>query len=280
MRKKIVYSFVLTILLLTISVKIDQTEASKNFDYSFFDHSLEIKKMQSEFEENIGSVVLDENYSKFILADAIERILNTKENNQSQYFVYADRNPEKQIVLVCLFNSVTRNITIIGADKISTGNPKQNGHFITPTGIFENSVKNPSYRALGTKNDKGWQGFGVKNSRVWDFGWQETAKHNQMIEIRLLMHTTDPVFGEKRLGRVDSKGCVRISAKLNKFLDHYGILDKDYEEYKHLKTVSWLLAVDREPTALAGKYLFIGDSEIMDNPSNVTLNQRVTVTNE
>ena len=160
--RKTMYFFILVILLLTISVKIDTTEVNKNFDYCFFDHFLEIKKMQSKFEENIGSVVLEENYSKFILADAIKKFLNIEENNQSQYFVYADRNPEKQIVLVCLFNSATRNITIIGADKISTGDPKQNGHFITPIGIFENSVKNPSYRALGTKNDKGWQGFGFK----------------------------------------------------------------------------------------------------------------------
>ena len=276
MRKKTAYFSILAILLLGISAKIDPAESNKNFDYS-----LEVMKMQSEFEKNVGFMVLAENYSEFILADAAKKILNIKENNQSQYFVYADRNPEKQIVLVCLFDSATKKTAIIGADKISTGTPERPGYFITPTGVFENSIANPSYRALGTKNQEGWRGFGVKNSRVWDFGWQETIKkNNEKMEIRLLMHATDPDFGEKRLGEVDSKGCVRISAKLNKFLDHYGILDKDYEANKHLKNISWVLAADREPTALAGKYLFIGDSRTAASYPENTENQELSLKNE
>ena len=224
--------------------------------------SWEIQRMQNEFESRVGLMVLEEDYSRLILADAADKIESIKGNVPSQYFVYADRNPKKQMILVCFFDSATRRITIIGADKISTGNPKRSGHFLTPTGVFENSLKNPSYRALGTKNANGWRGFGVKNSRVWDFGWQETTdKNNQKTEIRMLMHATDPDFGEKKLGQVESKGCVRISAKLDKFLDHYGIIDKDYEEHKQLTNPSWLLAADREPVIAAGKYLLIGDSE-------------------
>ena len=127
-------------------------------------------------------------------------------------------------------------------------------------GKFENTVKNFGYRALGTKNDKGWKGLGEKGSRIWDFGWQKTEYKNGGKQIRLLIHATDPIYGEKRLGKRDSKGCIRISAKLNKFLDHYGVLDDDYEKNRNMKRASWLLRNDRKPIAFAGKYLIVGDS--------------------
>jgi len=282
MRKKILYPFIPAILLLSVSAKIDPIEEDKNpvEKRMSFDCLLEIEKMQSEFKKNVDSMTLEEDYLKFIMADAREIILNIDGSKESQFFVYADRNLARQIALVCFFDSAAGKIAIIGADKISTGNPERKGYFPTPTGVFENRVENPSYRALGTKNQKGWMGLGVKNSRVWDFGWQETVKNDQKFEIRLLMHATDPVFGEKKLGEVDSKGCVRISARLNEFLDHYGILDKNYEENKHLRKVSWLLAADREPTVLAGKYLLIGDSgnseycpEDADNQGETAINE-------
>ncbi len=251
MRQKATYFFIFLVTLFLFSVEIGMTEVSEP----------EVKKLQAEFEKIVESkLTLEEGYLRLVLEDAIGKILNIKENGQSQYFIYVDRNPEKQIILVCFFDSVLKNITVIGADKIFTGNQNRRGYFITPVGVFEHTIKNGSYRALGTKNNKGWRGLGVKGSRVWDFGWQKTRKNNQAIEIRLLLHATDPVFGEKRLGKVDSKGCIRVSGKLNKFLDHYGILDKDYEEQKHLKEISWLLGTNREPVIYGGKYLLIGDS--------------------
>src|SRR5262252_1994783 len=48
-------------------------------------------------------------------------------------------------------------------------------------------------------------------------------------DIRLLLHATDPDYLEKRLGRPASKGCVRIPAAMNRFLDRHGVLDADYE---------------------------------------------------
>lgn len=214
--------------------------------------------MKTLFLEKVSQKVkIEQNYLHFILADAAKMV---KEKNwtRSQYFVYVDRNPIRQIVFIFFFDLFSKNIELIGVDKVSTGNPKRKGHFLTPTGIFENTVKNFGYRALGTRNDKGWKGLGEKGSRVWDFGWQKTEYKKKKREIRLLLHATDPVYGEKRLGKIDSKGCVRISAKLNKFLDQYGILDEDY--YKsHLNAVRWLLKLD-QPVAFAGKYLLIGDS--------------------
>ena len=75
------------------------------------------------------------------------------------------------------------------------------------------------------------------------------------IDIRLLLHATDPDFGEQRLGNPDSKGCIRISGELNEFLDHFGIIDKDYEKHKY-----WSLKKDREPVFYQGEYLLVGDS--------------------
>lgn len=251
MRQKAAYFFIFLITLFLLSVEISMAEASEP----------EVEKLRAEFEKIVGfKLTLEEGYLRLVLEDAVEKILSIKENGQSQYFIYVDRNPEKQIILICFFDSARKNITVIGADKISTGNQNRRGYFITPVGVFEHTIKNRGYRALGTKNEKGWRGLGIKGSRVWDFGWQKTPKDNQEVEIRLLLHATDPVFGEKRLGKIDSKGCIRISGKLNKFLDHYGILDKDYEEQKHLKGISWLLRTNREPMIYGGKYLLIGDS--------------------
>ena len=151
-------------------------------------------------------------------------------------------------------------ISIIGADKVSTGNPKRKGHFQTPAGIFANTVSNFSYRAEGTKNKKGWRGLGAKGSRVWDFGWQDTSHVDGKRSIRLLMHATDPENGEKHLGKIDSKGCIRISAKMNQFLDQFGILDADYEAQLGKKKSQWILRKDRMPVNYAGKYLLVGES--------------------
>jgi len=221
----------------------------------------EVKKMQDEFNRIVGrETTLEPEYFKTAVADIARLISEVRHPVESQYFVYVDRNPRRQAILTCFLNSRDKSITLIGADKASTGNEKRAGFFITPCGVFKNTVESVGYRALGTKNDQGWRGLGAKDSRVWDFGWQKTYKKNQEITIRLLMHATDPDFGEKRLGGIDSKGCIRISGKLNKFLDHYGLLDREYEDNKNKKAVAWLLKPDREPALYAGKYLLIGDS--------------------
>ncbi len=251
MRKKALRFFIFFAVWLLFSVGISLAETNIS----------EVQKLQTEFEKNVGfKIMLEEDYLKSVLGDAVRKILDIKENGQSQYFIYVDRNPEKQIILVCFFDLALKNITVIGADKISTGSQKRRGHFITPVGVFANTINNIGYRALGTKNDVGWRGLGAKGSRVWDFGWQKTPKDNRKVEIRLLLHATDPDFGEPRLGKVDSKGCVRISGKLNKFLDHFGLLDQEYEINKNKKSIAWLLKSDRESMAFAGKYMLVGDS--------------------
>lgn len=188
----------------------------------------------------------------------------------SQYFVWADRNPLAQIILVGFYDAGRDRMDFLGADLISSGTLQKDGdYFLTPVGIFENRVDNFGYRAQGTPNQEGWRGLGGKDSRVWDFGYQKSLKKykggNTLSEMRLLMHATDPDKGEPRLGRTDSKGCVRISQYLNRFLDTYALLDRHYEEWAKTRPDSWLLKKDRQPVGYPGKFLFIGDSSLQRN---------------
>jgi len=229
----------------------------------------EVSEIRGKFRQIIGDKTeidstIDQDYRNHLFQDAIQRFKEA-EAIEDQYFVYVDRNPQKQLIFVCFFDSKNQKVIEIGKDRVSTGKPKKGkGYFLTPIGIFKNSLDNFSYRALGTKNDKGWRGLGKRGSRVWDFGWQTTEEiikgKKQEFLIRLLMHATDPNFGEPRLGNVDSKGCIRISGKLNDFIDRFGLLDKDYEKNNHHKKVAWLLRKDREPVKHQGVYLIVGDS--------------------
>lgn len=225
----------------------------------------EIFEIKKRFQEIIvPEIKIEDKYRNQILKDALERFLEAG-ITESQYFVYVDRNPAKQLIFVLFFDG--KDIVEIGRDLISTGNPKKGkNYFLTPTGIFKNSVDNFNYRALGTKNDLGWRGLGKKGSRVWDLGWQESHQviRNQKIDfccIRLLMHATDPDYGEQRLGKPDSQGCIRISAKMNELLDLFGLLDKEYEDNaEKIKNISWLLRKDRKDIKHKGQYVVVGDS--------------------
>ena len=221
----------------------------------------EAKKIQSEFGRIVGKEPIKEKYLISTAKYCVAAISAHPEFQKSQYFVYADRNPDRQLVMVCFYDAALKKVEILGVDKASTGNPDRNGFFETPLGFLKSTPAIMGYRAQGTKNGKGWRGLGGKGSRIWDFGWQRTYKNGHPVQIRLLMHATDPDFGEPRLGRVDSKGCIRISAKLNRFLDHFGIIDKEYEEWNSAKKI-WLLKADREPANYAGKYVLVGDSRI------------------
>ena len=209
---------------------------------------------------------LDQAYFDFVRKDVATQMSKAGQSfSETQYFAYADRNPQAQFVIVGLYDSSRDHIEFLGADLISSGNIGKGGdYFVTPTGVFENAVENFSYRAMGTPNQDGWRGLGSKDSRVWDFGDQKSIKKYKtgetVSQMRLLMHSTDPDKGEPRLGRIDSKGCVRISQGLNRFLDTYAILDRNYEEWAKTRPDSWLLKKDRKPVAYPGRFLIIGDS--------------------
>jgi len=181
---------------------------------------------------------------------------------EPQFVVLVDRNPETQALLL-FWGSTTTGWGWVGAAPVSTGAPGRFEHFATPLGVFEHSMLNPDFRAEGTKNELGIRGYGRKGSRVYDFGWVAAPKgwgdHADSV-MRLQMHSTDPDVLEQRLGTAQSKGCIRIPASLNEFLDRHGVLDAAYVEElaggRHL----WVLRDDRTPTPWPGRYLVVVDS--------------------
>lgn len=185
----------------------------------------------------------------------------------SQYILLVDRNTHVQASLLFWLDA-EQQPHFIGASPVSTG--KWNGYlyFETPLGIFDHSTKNPDFRSEGTLNEQGLLGYGAKGMRVFDFGWVTARKTwvAEMGEMRLQIHATDPVYLETRLGSAQSMGCVRIPASLNVFLDHYGILDADYEANPGKKAVKRILAADRESTPWPGRYLAIVDSRRDSRP--------------
>jgi hypothetical protein len=214
--------------------------------------------LQDQFVSQVGGVPLADKYKDIVFMQVSLALYSNRVIDSSQYLLFVDRNPSVQVAVLLFVNLSNDCLVFVGADKVSTGNPDRRGHFVTPLGFIENSPQNMSYRALGTKNSKGWRGLGAKGSRVWDFGRAETrTKKGDPYFIRLLLHATDPDHGEPRLGRVDSKGCVRISAKLNRFLDYFGVLDAKYENEKR---ASYALLPKREPTPFPGRFILVGDS--------------------
>jgi hypothetical protein len=220
----------------------------------------EVKRMRQIFSEQVQKSPVQENYAQLLATLSKESLSSQPEGlpSASQFFLIIDRSPRAQTASFAFFDANSRSVSILGTDKTSTGKASRLGSFETPVGVFKNTVYNPSYRALGTKNDKGWRGLGATGSRVWDFGWQKTkTRKGEDFNIRLLVHATDPDHGEKRLGIQDSQGCIRLSAKFNRFLDYYGILDAEYEKNEKAK---WVLLKKREPSLLAGSLVIVVDS--------------------
>ncbi len=188
---------------------------------------------------------------------------------QLQLLVVVDRNPAVQQMRIVLAQP-GMNWQVIGGAKVSTGQAGRRGYFITPVGVFLHTDAILDYRALGTFNENHIRGLGLKGMRVWDFGWQQADRGwvagADTVEIRLLMHATDPDYLEQRLGRPASQGCVRISAAMNRFLDAHGVLDLDYERAaRDDPKFAALLLPDRQPTDLAGRALVIIDSRLPEN---------------
>jgi hypothetical protein len=85
--------------------------------------------------------------------------------------------------------------------------------------------------------------------------------------MRLLLHATDPDTLEHHLGMAMSKGCIRIPATLNTFIDLYGLLDTDYEQALKNGEKLWVLRADRLPTQWPDRYLAIIDSGSAERPA-------------
>ena len=110
----------------------------------------------------------------------------------------------------------------------------------------------------------------MRGMRVYDFGWVMAERGwgppGKSI-MRLQMHATDPAILEPRLGRTRSKGCIRIPASLNRFIDHYGLIDAEYERAAREGRYLWVLLPKRAPTRWPGRYLVVIDSERENRPA-------------
>lgn len=182
-----------------------------------------------------------------------------------QVIVVVDRNPHVQRLCLVLALPHTDQWQIIGSTRISTGRTGRKHYYITPTGVFTNTVNRLGYRALGTKNQNGIMGNGVKGMRVWDFGWQMAEKgwlpNHEKGLMRLEMHATDPVYLEHRLGHVASAGCIRIPSALDVFIDRHGLLDADYEHQAAIdRRFKAVLRSDRIPSPISGLAVVVVDT--------------------
>jgi len=187
----------------------------------------------------------------------------------SQYVLVVDRNAYVQAAFLYWLRPGEAP-AYIGASPVSTGKPSGFDHFETPTGVYLHSLANPDFRAEGTKNENGILGYGRRGMRVYDFGWQQARKgwgDGGIGTMRLQMHATDPYSLESRLGTAQSKGCIRIAATLNRFIDRFGLLDAEYQTVADAGRHLWVLLPDRTPAYGAGRYLIVIDSARKERPA-------------
>ncbi len=179
-----------------------------------------------------------------------------------QYFVLVDRSPRIQAVFV-YWRAPDAAWHFIGASPASTGLPGRYEYFVTPLGAFAHAISSMDFRAEGTRNAQGILGYGVKGMRVYDFGWAMAergwGKRGRSL-MRLQLHATDPGLLEPQLGSRRSKGCIRIPASLNVFIDRHGLLDADYDLAAQSGKNLWVLRADRDPTPTPGRWMVVVDS--------------------
>lgn len=187
----------------------------------------------------------------------------------AQTLVLVDRSVQVQAAFVVL-RTPEKGWFWLGASPVSTGRVGSFDHFRTPMGVFAHSLDNPDFRSEGTFNQNHIRGYGERGMRVFDFGWTQAERGwgaGGQSTMRLQMHATDPDTLEPRLGRPESKGCIRIAATLNVFLDRYGVLDADYEQALARGRSLWVLRADRNPVPWPGRYLVIVDSQATERPA-------------
>jgi hypothetical protein len=188
-----------------------------------------------------------------------------------QLLVAVDRNPRVQQMRILLARP-DAPWQDLGGTKVSTGQAHRVGYFITPRGVFRHTDVILDWRAEGTFNENHIRGLGLKGMRVWDFGWRKAwrgwGEVPERDDIVLLLHATDPDYLEPRLGHPASKGCVRIPAVMNRFLDRHGVLDREYEIAAEVDIrFRALLLPERTPTPLAGDRMVVVDSSEPPEPS-------------
>ncbi|KVT39171.1 hypothetical protein WK52_27925 [Burkholderia multivorans] len=187
-----------------------------------------------------------------------------------EYVAMVDRAPNVQALFIYFRATPANAWLLIGAAPVATGLPGQYDHFLTPLGVFHHSPDHMDFRAEGTTNENGIRGYGHRDMRIFDFGWVDGERgwgKGGKSAMRFQMHATDPDRLEPLLGIRHSKGCVRIPASLNTFLDRHGILDDDYQARVEAGKSLWVLRGDREISPIAGRYLVVIDSARKTRPA-------------
>ncbi|RQR52921.1 hypothetical protein DIE07_31280 [Burkholderia sp. Bp9002] len=187
-----------------------------------------------------------------------------------EYVVMVDRAPAVQALFVYFRATRANAWLMIGATPVATGLPGTYDHFLTPLGVFTHTPDNMDFRAEGTTNDNGIRGYGRRDMRIYDFGWVDSERgwgKGGVSAMRFQMHATDPERLEPLLGIRHSKGCVRIPASLNTFIDRHGILDADYEARVEAGRSFWVLHPGRDITPIEGRYLVVVDSARKTRPA-------------
>ncbi|MFP3567354.1 L,D-transpeptidase [Paraburkholderia sp. SIMBA_030] len=205
-------------------------------------------------------------------ADRLQTALgeNVLGNLSGEYVVLVDRNANVQALFIYFRATPSDTWQMIGASPVATGRPGEYDHFITPLGVFEHTPANMDFRSEGTMNENHIRGYGKRDMRIFDLGWAQGERgwgKGGMSQMRFQMHATDPDRLEPLLGIRHSKGCVRIPASLNVFLDHYGILDAEYMELVASGKSLWVLKSDRQVTPWAGRYIVVVDSGRKSRPA-------------
>ncbi|WP_425274005.1 L,D-transpeptidase [Paraburkholderia lacunae] len=191
-------------------------------------------------------------------------------NLSGEFVVLTDRNVNVQALFVYFRAAPSDTWQMIGASPVATGQPGEYDHFITPLGVFEHTPANMDFRSEGTMNENRIRGYGKRDMRIFDLGWAQGERgwgKGGMSQMRFQMHATDPDRLEPLLGIRHSKGCVRIPASLNVFLDHYGILDAEYMALVASGKSLWVLKSDRQMTPWAGRYIVVVDSGRRSRPA-------------
>lgn len=186
-----------------------------------------------------------------------------------QHVLLVDRNPHVQAALLFRLLPGGTEWRLAGASPVSTGLPGTFEHFETPLGVFAKSLDNLDFRAEGTPNENGILGYGKRGLRVFDFGWVPAPRGwgDHAPGVMRLQVATDPASLEPWLGAPRSKGCIRIPATLDTFLDRHGVLDADYELALSRGETFWVLRHDRLGTRWPGRYLVVVDSGRTQRPA-------------
>jgi hypothetical protein len=186
-----------------------------------------------------------------------------------QTYVLVDRSVAIQAAFL-IVRTADATLHWLGATAVSTGKPGSYEHFVTPLGVFAHTLDNPDFRAEGTFNENRIRGYGLAGLRVFDFGWQDAERgwgEGGISAMRLQMHATDPDLLERRLGTIQSEGCIRIPTRLNRFLDQHGVLDRDYETALASGDKLWIVQPGRTLLPWPGRYLVVVDSQALQRPS-------------